>query len=183
MHTQVRPWGQKGDQRLPGAGAWVALVARNPPVNAGDVRAVGSIPGSGRSPGGGHGNPSSVLAWRLPWTEEPGGLQPTGRKESDTPERASTRTEMGLGDGTVVVWSLRRVWLLCDPTDCSPSGSSVHAILQARILEWVAFPFSRASPQLRIKPRSPALQTDSLPLSHQGMSLNCLLENGYFYVL
>ena len=35
----------------------VALVVKNPPVNAGDVRDVGSIPGSGRSPGGGHSNP------------------------------------------------------------------------------------------------------------------------------
>ena len=35
----------------------VALVVKNPPANAGDVRDVSSIPGSGRSPGGGHGNP------------------------------------------------------------------------------------------------------------------------------
>ena len=35
----------------------VALVVKNPPANAGDIRDVGSIPGSGRSPGGGHGNP------------------------------------------------------------------------------------------------------------------------------
>ena len=35
----------------------VRLVVKNPPANAGDVRDVGSIPGSGRSPGGGHGNP------------------------------------------------------------------------------------------------------------------------------
>ena len=34
---------------------------------------------------------------------------------------------------------------LCDPVDCSPLGSSVHEILQARILEWVAIPFSRRS--------------------------------------
>ena len=34
---------------------------------------------------------------------------------------------------------------LCDPVDCSPPGSSVHGILQARILEWVAVSFSRAS--------------------------------------
>ena len=34
---------------------------------------------------------------------------------------------------------------LCDPVDCSPPGSSVHAVLQARILEWVPIPFSRAS--------------------------------------
>ena len=52
--------------------------------------------------------------------------------------------------------------------DCSPPGSSVHEILQARILEWVAVPFSRGSSQSRDGPRSPALQADSLPLSHQG---------------
>ena len=34
---------------------------------------------------------------------------------------------------------------LCNPMDCSPPGSSVHGILQARILEWVAIPFSRES--------------------------------------
>ena len=38
---------------------------------------------------------------------------------------------------------------LCDPTDCSLPGSSVHGLLQARILEWVAIPFSRGSPQPR----------------------------------
>ena len=42
--------------------------------------------------------------------------------------------------------------------DCSPPGSSVHGILQARILEWVAISFSRGSSQ----PRSPALQADAL---------------------
>ena len=38
---------------------------------------------------------------------------------------------------------------LCDPKDCSPPGSSVHGILQARILHWVAIPFSRGSSQTR----------------------------------
>ena len=38
---------------------------------------------------------------------------------------------------------------LCDPVDCSPPVSSVHGILQARILEWVAIPFSRGSSQPR----------------------------------
>ena len=38
---------------------------------------------------------------------------------------------------------------LCNPMDCSPPGSSVHGILQARILEWVAVPFSRGSLQPR----------------------------------
>ena len=43
--------------------------------NAGDW---GLIPGSGRSPGGGNGYPSSILAWRIPKMEEPGRLQSTG---------------------------------------------------------------------------------------------------------
>ena len=38
---------------------------------------------------------------------------------------------------------------LCDPIDCSPPGSSVHGIFQARILEWVAMPSSRGSSQPR----------------------------------
>ena len=38
---------------------------------------------------------------------------------------------------------------LCDPTDCSLPGSSVHGILQATILEWVAISFSRGSSQSR----------------------------------
>ena len=47
--------------------------------------------------------------------------------------------------------------ILCNPMDCSLPGSSVHGILQARILEWVAIPFSRGASQ----PRSPALQVYS----------------------
>ena len=46
-------------------------MVKNPPANAGDV---GSIPGSGRSPGEANGTHSSILAWEIPWTEEPGGL-------------------------------------------------------------------------------------------------------------
>ena len=42
---------------------------------------------------------------------------------------------------------------LCDPMDCSAPGLSVHGILQARILEWVAMPSSRASSQLRDQTR------------------------------
>ena len=58
---------------------------------------------------------------------------------------------------------------LCDPMQCSLPGSSVHGILQARILEWVAVPFSKGSSQPRdllnpgIEPRSPTLQEDSFP--------------------
>ena len=51
---------------------------------------------------------------------------------------------------------------LCDPMDCSLPGSPVHRVLQAGILEWVAFPSPGDLPDPGIKPRSPALQADSL---------------------
>ena len=51
--------------------------------------------------------------------------------------------------------------------DCSSPGSSVLEILQARILDWVAIPSSRGSSP-GIEPGPPALQADSLPVSHQG---------------
>ena len=47
-----------------------------------------------------------------------------------------------------------------------------HGILQARILEWVVVPFSRGSSNPGIKPRSPALQVDSLPAEPPGKSKN-----------
>ena len=47
-------------------------------ASACDVGDPGSIPGSGRSPGEGNGTHSSILAWRIPWTKEPGGLQSIG---------------------------------------------------------------------------------------------------------
>ena len=54
-------------------------------------------------------------------------------------------------------------------TLCDPRDYPVHGNLQARILEWVDFPFSRGpSPNPGIKPRSPALQVDSLPAEPQG---------------
>ena len=49
-------------------------------------------------------------------------------------------------------------------TLCNPMDYTVHGILQARILEWVAFPFSKRSS----KPRDPALQADSLPAEPPG---------------
>ena len=52
---------------------------------------------------------------------------------------------------------------LCDSMDCSWPGSSVHGILQARILEWVAIPFSRDRLHPGIELGSPVLLSDSLP--------------------
>ena len=64
---------------------------------------------------------------------------------------------------TVKVKGAQSCRTLCDPVDCG-----VHGILQARILEWVAFPFSRGSSN----PRSPTLRVDSLPTEPQGKPKN-----------
>ena len=50
----------------------MALVVKNPRANTGDIRDVGSIPGSGRSPGGGHGNPLQYSCQKILWTEASG---------------------------------------------------------------------------------------------------------------
>ena len=75
------------------------------------------------------------------------------RLKSEITELAGLRTLRGSGE----IWSLplpafgatymraQSCPTLCDPMDCSPSGSSVYGILQARILEWVAMPYSRGS--------------------------------------
>ena len=56
----------------------VALVVKNPPAKAGDLRDAGSIPGQEDLLEAGMATHSSIPAWRIPWTEEPGGLQSTG---------------------------------------------------------------------------------------------------------
>ena len=56
----------------------MVLVVKNPPVNAGDIRNVGSIPGLEDPLEEGMATHSSILAWRSPWTEESGGLQSMG---------------------------------------------------------------------------------------------------------
>ena len=59
---------------------------KNPPANAGDARAMGSIPGSGRSHEEGNGNPLQYSCWKILWTEETRGLGPWSHKESDRTE-------------------------------------------------------------------------------------------------
>ena len=76
-----------------------------------------------------------------------------------------------LGVSCAVLCSVAQSCLtLFDPMDCSPPGSSVHGILQARILEWVAMPPHPPGdlPNLGIEPRSPTLQVVLYCLSHQG---------------
>ena len=66
------------DLGLPGGSS---LVVKNLPANAGDS---GLTPGSGDALEKGMATHSSILAWRIPWTEEPGGLQSTGLQKSWT---------------------------------------------------------------------------------------------------
>ena len=64
----------------------VVLVVKNPPANAGDIQDTGSILGMGRLPEEGMETHSSILAWRIPWSEEPIGYSPSGHRELDMTE-------------------------------------------------------------------------------------------------
>ena len=69
-------------------------VVKNLPANAGDARDVGSIPGLGRAPEVGNGNPLCILAWEIPWTEESGGLQSVGLQKSRMQLSTSKKYEL-----------------------------------------------------------------------------------------
>ena len=62
----------------PSLGFTDGSVAKNPPTNAGDDRDPGSLPGQEDPLEKGMATHPSILAWRIPWTEEPGGLQSMG---------------------------------------------------------------------------------------------------------
>ena len=107
---------------------------------------MGLIPWSGRAP------------WKRKWQPTPGflpgefhgqrslvGYSPWGRQESVW---LCTHTQHVI-KSSVVLLTLLSPNGLCNPMDCSPPGSSVHGVLQARILEWVAISFSRGSSRLR----------------------------------
>ena len=94
----------------------------------------------------------SILAWRIPWIEEPGGLQSTGHKELDMTERLThTHTPTFSNEESSKSESLvtESCLTLCDPMDCRLTGSSAHGVFQARVLEWVALAFSRGSSRPR----------------------------------
>ena len=63
-------------------GFQVALVVKNPPANAGDIRDMGLIPGLGRSRGGGHGNQLQYSCMENACSEDPGGLQSMGSQKN-----------------------------------------------------------------------------------------------------
>ena len=70
-------------QSLPGA-SQVVLVVKNPSADAGVIRDVGSILGQEDLLEEGTATHCSILAWRIPWTEEPGGLQSMGSQRVTT---------------------------------------------------------------------------------------------------
>ena len=95
---------------------------------------------------------SSILAWKIPRTEEPGGLQSERILKSWTRLSTTSNTHRHTHTHTAIVSqvsysaaaakSLQSCPTLCDPIDGSPPGSPVPGIFQARTLEWVAISFS-----------------------------------------
>ena len=102
----------------------VARVVKKLPADVGNISNSGSIPGLGRSPGGGNGSPGQYSCL------------------DNCTER---RDSIDRGRTIACAQSLQLCPALCDPMDCSPAGSSGYGILQARILERVAISSSRGS--------------------------------------
>ena len=95
---------------IPTGALQVALVVKNSPANAGDLRGSGLDPGLGRSSGGGHVTHSSILVWRIPCTKETGGLwsmglQRVGHKvTSHTHTHTHTHTHSNLMQHLMSSW-------------------------------------------------------------------------------
>ena len=115
----------------------MVLVIKNQPANAGDIRDAGLIPGSGRSPGGGHGNPLQYSCLENPMDR--------GAWWATVHGVAKTQTQLKQLS-TLLCWSW---WTLLSCVRLFVTPWTVHGIFQLRMLEWVAFPFSRGSSQPR----------------------------------
>ena len=139
-----------------------------------DCSSCKSLSPSTSAQGEGHSPPDyQVCARRLTPARSLGVLGAT--LTSDTHTHTHTHTH------TYIYMLVTQLCLtLCDHMDCNPPGFSVHGILQARILEWVAISFARGSFQPGIKLRSPALRADSLPSEPPGKSFasGCLQIQG-----
>ena len=85
------------------------LNSKESTCNAENTGDTASVPGSGGSPGGGHRTHSSALAWRIPWTKNPGGLQSAGpqRVGHDWSDSAQTLTHALLIIANCVSWGPR----------------------------------------------------------------------------
>ena len=116
-------------------------------VDTGDA---GLIPGLGRSPGGGHGNPFQYSCWKNPMDR--GGWRATVHRVTKSWTQLkllSTHTYTAQGNSILFVIvcakSFESYLSLCDPIDYSPPCFSDHGILQARVLEWIAMPSRKGS--------------------------------------
>ena len=151
---------------------------------------VGLNPGLRRSPGEGHSNPLHFSCLENPmnrgvwWATVPSVPESEMSEATACTHNFFSRKEKGkkILSYECIIPSVSSVTHLC-PTllrfhGCSPARSSVHGILQARILEWVAIPFSRGSFQPRTEPRYPALKADSLPFELPG-NLNTFQATGF----
>ena len=96
---------------------------------------------------------SCILAWRIPWMEKPGRLQSMGSQRVGQLSDFTyllTYSHLYMTTGKTIafipwmkVLVIQTCMTLCDHMDCSPPGSFVHRISQAKVLEWVAISFSR----------------------------------------
>ena len=138
----------------------MALVVKNPPDSAANIGDTGSSLGREEPLEEGTATHSRILAWRIPCTEELGGLEHVGSRRvghnletkqqppQEKGEKQNLKRILPDPETRVLLSLLCRLSLcvtLCDPTDCSPPGPSVHGTVRARTLEWVAIPFSRES--------------------------------------
>ena len=143
------------------------VVVKNLPVNIGDARDAGSIPGLRSFPGIGNGsllqyscleNSMDRGAWRATVHEVakrqtrqvclhhvPGTILNSGDRSGNKIGKNPHPVDLTPGaiDMKCEVLVVQSCPTLCDPMDCKLPGSSVHGILQARKLEWVAIPFSK----------------------------------------
>ena len=112
------------------------LVIKNMPANTGDVKDVGSIPGTGRSPKGGNGNPLQYSCWRIPWTEEPGeGATVHGVSKRQTLLKWLS-TQSSVLTLSSQVSDLARGWGQAPPPSRAPSPSPFIAFSQRVFYKW-----------------------------------------------
>ena len=134
----------------------VVLVVKNPPASTGDIKDAGLIPGLERSPGAGNGYPLQYSCLensvdRGAWWAIVRGVtnSRTWLKQLHTHTHTHTHTEMvpARPANPPHTYIYIKSKLLGPPIimGCNPSGFSVHGILQAKILEWVAMPSFRGS--------------------------------------
>ena len=128
---------------------------------------MGLIPRLGRSHGGGHGNPPQYSCLKNPMNR--GCELQSMRSESQTGLKRLAGAK-----------SLQSCPTLCDQADGSPPGSSVHGILQARILEWVAISSSMHLQCMKVKSESEVTQSCPTLSDPMDCSLPSSLVHGIF---